>query len=105
MTAQGDDATASHPTHDGLRSQALDHWTCRICDEAYEDMSEDEADAILLSLWAAHPDVVDGVVAVAEIASPGAGYVRLLREVDAVLYPSVLVGRGRIRDLFPDEGA
>lgn len=28
----GDDQTATHPDHDGLRARHLDHWTCHACD-------------------------------------------------------------------------
>ena len=30
--AVANDASGSHPDHDGLRAQYLDGWTCRYCD-------------------------------------------------------------------------
>jgi hypothetical protein len=33
------DATASHPDHDGLRAQHLDHWSCMFCDLSDDDLA------------------------------------------------------------------
>jgi hypothetical protein len=42
-----DDATESHPEHEGLRSQALDGWHCYYCDaEAVEPIADDAPEAI-----------------------------------------------------------
>lgn len=44
-----DDATASHPDHDGLRARHLDHWRCDLCDAL------DELDALSMSSWTHRP--------------------------------------------------
>ena len=51
----------------------------------YDALTDRKARAILRDLYEAHPELVEAVTSSTLIASPGAGPIRILREVDGFI--------------------